>query len=137
MPLRNESPGPTVVVTAIDLNPSAATDTFIPIGTNKCIVRRVTLYDASASLAAGSAQVALYTLAAAGGTAIVAPAVVTSLTAATKFSDRTVATSADYVRPTAGPAATAPNQSGFYFRVTVANGTAATVSVALELEALD
>lgn len=137
MPLRNESPGPTVVLTGVDLNPGAATDYFIPIGTNKCIVRRVTLYDASASLAAGSAQVALFTAAAGGGTTIVAAAVVTSLTAATKFSDRTVATSADYVRPTAGPAATNAGQAGFYFRVTVANGTAATVSVALELEALD
>lgn len=135
MSLRNEMPGPTSITTLVDLNPSGATDTFIPVGCNKCIVRRVTLFDASASLAAGSAQVALFTQAAGAGTTIVAAAIVTSLTVPSKFSDRTVATSADYVRPTAAPAG--QQGAGFYFRVTVANGTAATVSVALELESLD
>ncbi len=137
MPLRGESPGPTEVLTGIDLNPAAATDYFIPLQTNKFIVRRVTLFDASTSLASGSAQIALYTAAAAGGTNIVAAAVVTSLTAKTKFSDRTVAATTDYLTPTAGPVATNAGQFGIYFRVTVANGAAATVSCAIEVEALD
>lgn len=135
MPLRGESPGPTEVVTGIDLNTVA--DTFIPLQTGKFIVRRITLFDASASLAAGSAQIAVYTAAAAGGTNIVAAAVVTSLTAATKFSDRTIAATTDYLKPTAGPVATNAGQFGIYFRVTVANGSAATVSCAVEVEALD
>ena len=135
MGMRNEQPSPSAVLTGVDLNPAAATDYFIPVGCNKFIVRRVTLYDASTSLGAGSAQVALYTAAAAGGTNIVAAAVVTSLTAATKFSDRSIAATTDYLKPTAAPAG--QQGSGIYFRVTVANGSAATCSVAVELESLD
>ena len=77
MGMRNEQPSPSAVLTGVEVNPAAATDFFIPVSCNKFIVRRVHMYDASTSLGAGSAQVALYLGAAAGGTNIVAAAVVT------------------------------------------------------------
>jgi len=135
MSLRNEQPGPTTLNTLVDLN--TVGDTFVPVPCNKFIVRRMTLFDVSTTLAASSATIGAYTAAAAGGTAIVTPATATGLTAATKFTDRTIAASADYLKPTAGPTTTNPNQFGIYIRVGVAHGAAATVSVAFELESLD
>lgn len=135
MPLRGESPGPTTGPITVDLN--SVGDTFVPLQTAKFIARRMTVYGASTSLGASGATIGAYTAAAAGGTAIVTPATATGLTAVTKFNDRTIAASADYLTPTAGPAATNPNQFGIYIRVGVAHGSAATCLVVFELEALD
>ena len=104
------------------LNTDVTTFTGLPA---KYIVRRITVFDASANLGASAAEIAVFTAAAGGGTAVVASAVLTGLTAATKFSDRTIATSADYLT-----AAT------LYVRNTVAHGSAATVSIILEYEDL-
>jgi len=124
MSLRNEQSGPTMLVTKVDLNTVGDTPVSVPFA--KYIVRRMTLFDASTTLAASSATIGAYTAAAAGGTAIVTPATATGLTAATKFNDRTVAVSADYQ--------TAPV---LYIRVGVANGAPATCSVCFELECLE
>lgn len=135
MSLRNEQPAPSSITRLVDLN--TVGDTFVPVGCNKFIVRRMTLFDASTSLGSSSATIGAYTAAAAGGTAIVTPATATGLTAASKFNDRTIAASADYLTATAGPTTTNPNQFGIYIRVGVAHGSAATCSVAFELESLD
>lgn len=135
MPLRGESPGPTTGPILVDLN--TVGDTFVPTQSAKFIVRRMTIYGASTSLGSSSATIGAYTAAAAGGTAIVTPATATGLTAASKFNDRTIAASADYLTPTAGPTTTNPNQFGIYIRVGVAHGSAATCYAVFELEALD
>lgn len=124
MSLRNEGVAPTTVNTLVDLNTVGDTAVNVPFA--KYIVRRMTLFDVSTTLAASSATIGAYTAAAAGGTAIVTPATATGLTAATKFNDRTVAVSADYL-----------TARTIYIRVGVAHGSAATVSVAFELECLE
>lgn len=86
-------------VTATSAN--TATDIFVPIpcGQKNVIFRRVTNTNASASLSGKTTEMGLYTAISKGGTAIVtgATGTLTSLTAATKFTDCTVATSADSV----------------------------------------
>ncbi len=78
-----------------------------------------------------------YTAAAAGGTAIVTPATATGLTAVTKFNDRTIAASADYLIPTAyTPVTGGLTQYGLFIRVGVVHGSAATCKVVFELEGL-
>jgi hypothetical protein len=124
MSLRNEGVAPTTVTTLVDLN--TVGDTVVNVPFAKYIVRRMTLFDVSTTLAASSATIGAYTAASAGGTAIVTPATATGLTAATKFNDRTIAASADY-----------QTARTLYIRVGVAHGSAATVSVAFELECLE
>lgn len=124
MSLRNEGRAPTTLVTLVDLNTVGDTAVSVPFA--KYIPRVMTLFDASTSLAASSATVGLYTAAAAGGTAIVTPATATGLTAASKFNDRTIAANADY-----------QTARTLYIRVGVAHGSAATCSVAFELECLE
>ena len=135
MSLRNEQPGPTTITTLVDLN--TVGDTFVPVPCNKFIPRRMTLFDVSTSLGSSSATIGAYTAAAAGGTAIVTPATATGLTAATKFNDRTIAATTDYLKPTSYTAANGQTAFGIFIRVGVAHGSAATVSVAFELESLD
>lgn len=135
MSLRNEQPAPTTITTLVDLN--TVGDTAVTVPCNKFIVRRMTVYDASTSLGSSSATIGAYTAAAAGGTAIVTPATATGLTAATKFNDRTIAASADYLKATSLTQANGQALSVIYIRVGVAHGSAATCSVAFELESLD
>lgn len=135
MSLRNEQPAPTTITTLVDLN--TVGDTAVTVPCNKFIVRRMTLFDVSTSLGSSSATIGAYTAAAAGGTAIVTPATATGLTAATKFNDRTIAASADYLKATSLTQANGQALSVIYIRVGVAHGSAATVSVAFELESLD
>lgn len=136
MPLRGESPGPTTTPVLVDLN--TVGDTFVPLQTTKFIPRRMTIYGASTSLGASSATIGAYTAAAAGGTAIVTPATATGLTAATKFNDRTIAATTDYLAPTSYTATTgATPQFGIFVRVGVVHGSAATCYAVFELEALD
>lgn len=135
MSLRNEMPGPTTITTLVDLN--TVGDTFVALPCNKFIARRMTLFDVSTTLAASSATIGAYTAAAAGGTAIVTPATATALTGATVFTDRTIAASANYLKPTLYTNPQGQAQSGIFIRVGIANGAAATVSVAFEIESLD
>lgn len=134
MPLRGESPGPTTSPVTVDLNSVA--DTFVPVQSSKFIVRRMTIYGATVTLAASSMTIGAYTGAAASGTTLVTPATATGLTAVTKFNDRTIAASADYVTPTS---ATVNGQVvyGIYVRVAVVHGAAATCQAVFELEELD
>lgn len=135
MSMRNEQPGPSTYTALVDLN--TVGDTFVPIGCNKFIARRMTLFDASTSLGSSSATIGAYTAAAAGGTAIVTPATATGLTAASKFNDRTIAASADYLKPTSYTNANGQVAYGIFIRVGVAHGSAATCTVVFELESLD
>lgn len=136
MPLRGESPGPTTAPVLVDLNTIG--DTFVPLQSAKFIVRRMTIYGASTSLGASSATIGAYTAAGAGGTAIVTPATATGLTAVTKFNDRTIAASADYLTPTSSTPVTGGQVVfGIYVRVGVAHGSAATCYAVFEIEELD
>jgi len=104
---------------------SANTDvaTFINLPA-KCRLRKVTVFDASANLAASIATLAAYDAAAAGGLNLVAAAVITALTAATKCLDMAVVVT-DY--STTGTVV---------IRNVVAALAPATVSVAIEIEDL-
>lgn len=107
-------------VTGVNLN-SALTDvasfTGLPA---KYRVMRLTGYDASISLTL--ATVDLRTAAAGGGTAIVSAAVVSALTAATKFVDVVLTVTADY-----------QTASTLTLRNVTAQGGAATASFLLEI----
>ncbi len=107
---------------------SAATDvtTFTGLPA-KWRLRKLTVYDASTSLAASLATVGCYTGAGATGSALVALALIQGLTASAKTVDMTLAAVAgtDY-----------QTGSTLYIRCGVAHGSAATVSVAIEIEVL-
>ncbi len=124
MGLYNEASGYTGVVRGVDLNTVGDTQFHVPF--SKYIVRRMTLTNVSTTLAASSATIGAYTAAAAGGSAIVTPATATGLTAASKFTDRTIALSAD-----------SASGSTIYIRVGVAHGSAATGDVYFELQSLE
>jgi hypothetical protein len=124
MGMLNEHAGYTVAVKGVDLNAVADTAVHVPFG--KWIARRMTVTNASTSLAASAATIGAYTAPAAGGTAIVTPATATGLTAASKFTDRTIAMSAD-----------SSLVSTIYIRVGVVHGSAATCDVYFELQSLE
>ena len=134
MPMLGESPGATTAPVTVDLN--TVGDTFIPIQCASYIARRMTVFNASTTLAASSATIGAYTAAAAGGTAIVTPATATGLTAASKFNDRTIAASADILTATAYTPTGGQTQYGLFVRVGIAHGSAATCKVVFELEPL-
>lgn len=92
----------------------------MPSGIAKWGLVRLRVYDASTSLAASIATLGLYTGAGGTGTALVAPATLTSLTSATKFVDMTLSVTADYQAVTT-----------VYVRNVTAHGLAATCNVAL------
>ena len=99
---------------------SAVGDNIIPtINTSSFSVTGVIVTNASASLA--QAAGALYTAAAAGGTAIVSPAALSAASSAGIVVSHTVAS-------TANPGITAP-QNTLYYRCTTANTAAATADV--------
>ena len=137
MTLRNEQAGPSLIARGVDLN--AVGDTFLAVGCNKFIVRRMTVFNASRTLAASGATIGAYTGAAAGGSLISTPATKVGLTTAAKWLDCTIAapSTTDILTGTAGPATTNPNQFGIYIRVGVADGVATTCDVAFEIESLD
>lgn len=126
MSLRNEGVAPTTVTTLVDLNTVGDTAVHVPFA--KYIIRRMTAFDVSTTLAASSATLGAYTGAAAGGNLISTPATKVGLTAAAKFLDCTIASPSTTDYQTA---------STIYIRVGVANGAAATCSVAFELECLE
>lgn len=85
-----ESAGALLIpVSAFDIG--ATGDTSVPIPYSSYVVRGLTLYGASASLAATSALVSLRTASGGGGSAIVNGQAPTALTAATVVLDATLA----------------------------------------------
>lgn len=108
-------------LTGVNLN-SAGSDNAIvlPAGIAKWGLVRLRVYDASTSLAVSVATLGLYTGAGGTGTALVAPATLTSLTSATKFVDMTLSVTADYQTATT-----------IYVRNVIAHGSAATCGVGL------
>lgn len=135
MTLRNEQAGPSQIVTLVDLN--AIGDTFVPVGCNRFIVRRMTVFNASRTLAASAATIGGYTAVAAGGSLISTPATKVGLTTAAKWLDCTIASPATTDSLTGTAAPTGQFGSGIYIRVGVADGVATTCSVAFEIESLD
>lgn len=126
MPTR-QGQAPIVVVRGVNLNSVGDTAVTIPInGAEKYIARKFTATNASATLAGSSATLGCYTAAAAGGTAVVTPATMTGLTAASKFLDHTIAASADTL-----------TSATLYVRNGVAHGSAMTCDVYIYLDVLD
>lgn len=78
-------------------------------------------YDASKTLAASLATLGLFTAAAGGGTALVAPATLTTLTTPQQFIDMTLAVPTTY-----------RTETTLFIRNVVADGTAGTISVLFE-----
>lgn len=114
-----------LIATAINLNSAAADVATITGLPAKYIVRRVTAFDVSTSLAASAASLGVFTAAGGGGTAVVADGTMIALTGASKFLDRTVAASTDYL-----------TASSLILRCGTAFGSAATVSVIIEVNDL-
>lgn len=111
--------------TSVDIN-SAATDVAeFTIPYSKYIVRRVTITNASTSLGASAATLGVFTAATGGGTTIVTDATITALSAASKFTDMTIALNAD-----------STTSSSIFVRNGTAHGGAATVDVYIELQRL-
>ncbi len=91
------------------------------MGIDKWVVSDVRLVARTAAGTLATAQVGIYTAAAAGGTAIVAPAALTSLTAANKIQTSTVA------------AHDVQTADSLFIRQTVDSGNAGTADVIIEL----
>lgn len=120
------------------LSVAAASDTFVPIpaGQRPVIWRNITTTNASATCASSTATIGVNTKAAAAGTAIVTAATGThtSLTAASKFTDCTIAASADSTTLAQSDAPStyngAPNnQSGVWVRVAGTPNVTATLDI--------
>ena len=124
MSIQGNSRGP--LGSAISVNLNAVGDTFVKLPVGKYIPRNITITNASTSLGASAAQLAVYTGAAASGTAISAAAVATSLTSSTVFADRTIAAATTVFTPTYDAT---QKDYGVYVRVTVAHGSAATLDL--------
>lgn len=120
MSIQGDSRGPLGSAISIDLGTIG--DTFVPIPVGRFIPRNITATNASGTLAASTAQLAVYTGPAASGTAIVAAAVLTSLTTSVLFSDRTIAAATTVFTPVYN---STEGAYGVYVRITVA-GTAGT-----------
>lgn len=112
-----------LILTTLDINQTNTDIGTVAVPYGKYVVRSVTVYDASTSLAASAATLGVYTAAAAGGTAVVTPALLTALSASTKYTDQVIAAATDYLT-----AAT------LYVRSAVAHGSAATVSVCIDIQ---
>ena len=101
-------------------------DTFIPLPVGSFIPRNITATNANVTLAASTAQLAVYTGAGATGTAIVAAALLTSLTTPVLFSDRTIAVATTVFTPAKDTSTTGSGKYGVYARVTVAGAAGQT-----------
>lgn len=111
-----------VYVLALDLNAAAPIDlAVLTVPSTKYIPTRAYLVNPTADVSA--ATLGLYTAAAAGGVAIVAPVALSALTAVGKFQALSIAALTDAV--TAGT---------LYPRLTVAAGGAGTADLVLEFE---
>lgn len=112
------------ITTGLDMN-VANNDNAISISATKYIVRRITLYDASANLT--TVTVGVFTAAGGAGTTLVANAAVAALTAAAKFLELTL---------TAVVGTDYRTEGTLYLRTGTAQGGAATVSAIIEGEDL-
>ncbi len=112
--------------TGVSINAVADAMTFTGLPA-KWRLRKLTVYDTSTTLATSIATLGAYTGAGATGSALAALGLITGLTAAAKTADLTLAAiaSTDY-----------QTGSSVYVRCGVAHGSAATVSVAIEIEDL-
>ena len=124
MSLQGNSRGP--LGSAIGVKLDTLGDTFVRLPVGQYIPRNITATNANVTLAASTAQIAVYTAAAAGGTNIVAAAVLTTLTGPTVFADRTIATATTVFTPTYNSTQKA---YGVYVRVTVAGAAGQTCDV--------
>lgn len=111
-------------LTGVNIN-SAGSDNLIAIPYTKYVVRRVTVYDASTSLGASIATLGVFTGAGGTGTTLVTAVTMPTLTSATVFVDSALAVTTSY--QTAQP---------LYIRNVTAHGSAATVSVRIEIQPL-
>ncbi len=89
---------------------------------SKFLVTGFRVFDASTDLSGGSATIGLFTAAAGGGTTVVTAAVLTALVAATDVLAMTIATATTYL-----------TAASLFVRNVAANGSAATISVQLEV----
>lgn len=106
-----------IVVRGFDKNSVADTLVTVPNGGKYYVVDRVIEYNPSATNNGSSATLSLYTDTAAGGTAVVAAATATGLTATGKWKDHTIAAHDSQL------------DSSLYLRNTVAQGSALTSDV--------
>lgn len=120
------------------LSVAAASDNFVPLpnGGKGIIFRNITTTNASANCSTSTATIGVNQKAAAAGTAIVTAATGThtSLTASTKFTDCTIALSADAFVPNVADAPTTYNggpngEAGVYVRVAGTPNVSATLDV--------
>lgn len=115
-------------ITSVSINASA-TDVGVIYGLpGKWRVRKFTAYDASTSLAVSIATLGLYTGAGGTGTVLAALAAMTALSGVSKCWDFSLAAGASSDYQTGG---------ALYIRCGVAHGSAATVTVILEIEELE
>jgi len=135
MPMLGET-GYTTATVTIPL--TAVADTFIPIPYNNFIVRRITLFNPSSTMATSAASIGFFSAAAGSGT-ISATATATGLTAARKFLDRTIASPAttDILAPAQYTLPNGQTAYGIFARVTIIDdGTVKTVQCAVDVEAV-
>jgi hypothetical protein len=111
--------------TLVTIN-SAATDVVsFSVGFPKYIVRRVIIYDASTSLVASAATLGIFTGAGGTGTTVVALTTMTALTATTKRLDTSLTLTSDYL-----------TSNILFVRCGTAHGSAATVTVVIEIQVI-
>jgi hypothetical protein len=119
-----------VCVSGLSLN-ATNTDTPVYVPFARFQVTGMKISNASTTLAGSSATLGLYTAPAAGGTALVTPAVMTGLTSADIVQSSTLASTA----LTTGTVGTNGNagMNFLYIRNAVTHGAAATVTVEIEI----
>lgn len=119
------------IVRAIGVNANSVADNLLainmPAGVTKYRVARVTALNPSISLT--SAQAAVYTAASAGGVAVCSPQALSGLTT---NAANTAGNAIDLTLALAG--ATFFTAATLYFRITTAQGSVATVDVAIEIQ---
>jgi hypothetical protein len=109
--------GPIGSAIGVNLNAVGDTPVVLPNGARRYIITDIVVTNASVSLGASAATLGAFTLPAGGGTAIVTPAVLTTLTTAPTFNRRTIANTVTL------------NDGTIQIRVGVVHGTAATCDV--------
>jgi hypothetical protein len=114
--------------TLVSVNAANTDVAVFPGLPSKWRLRKLIAYDASTSLAASSATIGAYTAASGGGTNLVGLAVLTTLSSTTKCLDMTVVAAATTSYATA---------SSCFIRCGIAHGSAATITVAIEIENLE
>lgn len=115
----NPNDGLLTFATGVNIN-AAGTDVSLAVRASLYIVRRVVITNPSTSLGISLATLGVFTAASGGGTVVVTPALLTGLTAASKFADMSLALTANTL-----------TASTLFLRNVIAHGSAATVDVYL------